>query len=411
MSSDEMILFNNNLVYTLPTPSSVVTNRTKKRSYFQNRSYSSGQTMVSTWSTGSDFVDLANSNLVIKLKVLSVPGTDYGANFGSGSICNLIENLRVYHRSGTQYTNTQKLNSYRVIEDRNCESTNWFASVGSAMGYNMSAFAINSGADDQIFIIPLNKLHPFFNPHGGVMMPPQMASGLRVEIDQARLGDILTCANVNLPTDFEVSDIYFDIDSVSLMDSAQASINTNAQKRSLEYLYSDIFTSRTSNNTNASEVNVDINKSVAYCEKVIGIMLINFNQNNLSSDGYTTPYNRGSWWYQLGSNQYPSNQKVDSVDIAYIDNLVAWNKMKGKCGERGMTSLTKYDFSNQYGSYSASLELDTALALSAMPVTSSRTLRFEVIFDLPLAGDTTTIIYMSYLSSARSTLTSSRVDI
>lgn len=409
MSSDEMILFNNNLTYTLPTPSSVVTNRCKRRSYFQNRTYSSGQTMVSTWSTGADFVDLFNSALVIKLKTLGT--ADYGCAFGSGSVANLINNIRVFHRSGTQYTNTQKLNVYRVIEDRNCESQNWFSSIGSLMGYDIYANKFNLSENEHVFLIPLNKLHPFFSPHGGVMMPPQMASGLRVEIDQANIGDIFTCSGVEVPTDFEITDIYFDLDSVSLMDSASASVNTISQKRSLEYLYTDIFTSRTSNNTNASAVNVDVNKSVAYCEKVSAVIQLNYLQNNLTSDGYTTPYQRGSWWYQLGSNQYPSNQKIDNVSVAFADNLIVWNKMKGKCGERGETYMTQDLFNNQFGTFSASLELDTALALSAMPVTSSRTLRFEVIFDNPMVGDTTTIIFMSYLSSARSTLTSSRVDI
>ena len=67
MSSDQMILFNNNLTYELPVPSSVVVNKTKKRNYFQNRSYSGNQTMVCTLNTGADFVDLSNSNLIVKI--------------------------------------------------------------------------------------------------------------------------------------------------------------------------------------------------------------------------------------------------------------------------------------------------------------------------------------------------------
>jgi len=414
MSSDQMILFNNNLTYELPVPSSVVVNKTKKRNYFQNRSYSSQQTMVATLNTGADFVDLANSNLVVKVKVTSTNINAFACNFGSGSMVNMIENIRIFHRSGTQYTNTQKMNAFRVVEDRNCESENWFNTIGTAMGYDLAPGTIDSTTPEQTFIIPLKKVHPFFDPEGGVMLPAAMASGLRVEIDLASLGNIFlynALPNTDEPTDYEITDIYFDLESVTLMDSAQASINTNAQKKALEYLYKDVFTSRNSTPSNTSAINVDVNKSVSYADKVWSIIQINGNQNNIATDSYLTPYKAGNWWYQLGSLQYPSNQKVDSLKVAYLNNLSAWNKLKGKCGERGETEMTLSKFSGEYGAYVASLELDTSLALSGMPVTSSRTLRFELSLDSPVTFDSTTIVFMTYLSSARSTLTSSKVDI
>ena len=414
MSSDQMILFNNNLTYELPVPSSVVVNKTKKRNYFQNRSYASQQTMVATLNTGADFVDLANSNLVVKVKVTSTNVNQFACNFGSGSMMNMVENIRLFHRSGTQYTNTQKMNAYRVVDDRNCESENWFNTIGVAMGYDLAFGAIDSTTPEQIFIIPLKKLHPFFDPEGGVMLPAAMASGLRCEIDLATLGNIFlynAIPNSAAPTDYEITDIYFDLESVSLMDSAQASINTNAQKKSLEYLYKDIFTSRNSSPSNSSAINVDINKSVSYADKVWSVIQTNLTQNDVTTDSYITPYKAGNWWIQLGSLQYPSNQKVADVKSAYLNNLSAWNKLKGKCGERGMSEMTLAKYSTEYGAYVASLELDTSLALSGMPVTSSRTLRFELTLDVPLVSDSTTIVFMTYLSSARSTLTSSKVDI
>jgi hypothetical protein len=306
------------------------------------------------------------------------------------------------------------MNSFRVIEDRNCESQEWFSTIGATMGYDQAPGAISSTAPEQTFIIPLKKLHPFFDPEGGVMLPACMSSGARVEIDLASFGNIFlynALPNTDAPTDYEITDIYFDLESVSLMDSAQASINTNAQKKSLEYLYRDVFTSRNSSPSNSSAVNVDVNKSVSYAEKVWSIIQTNSIQNDVLFDSYATAYKAGNWWYQLGSLQYPSNQKVDNTKVAYINNLSAWNKLKGKCGERGQTDLTYSKFTVEYGAYVASLELDTSLALSGMPVTSSRTLRFELTLDDPLTADSTTVVFMTYLSSARSTLTSSKVDI
>ncbi len=414
MSSDEAVLFNNNLTFTLPVPSSVAVNKTKKRAYFQNRTYASGQTMVCTLNSGSSFIDLKNSNLIVKVKVTSTNVNAFGVTFGEGSCANMIENIRINHRSGSQFTNTQKLNAFRVLDDVNCESENWFNTVGTLMGYKQPAGAISSSNPEFLAVIPLKKVHPFFDPEGGVMLPPQMASGLRIEIDLATLGNIVRdsgLVNTDVPTDYSIEDIYFDLESVELMDSAQAAINTNAQKKSLEYLFKDVFTSRSSNPANSSAINVDVNKSVSYAEKVMAIIQTNGNQNNVSADSYVTPYLAGNWWVQLGSNQYPSNQKIDNEKSAYVNNLSCYRKLSGKCGERGESELTLAKYSTNYGTYAASLELDTSLALSGMPVTSSRTLRFELALDSPLANDSTCLVFMTYLTSVRSTLTSSRVDI
>lgn len=413
MSSDEMILFNNGLSYTLPVPTSVVTNKVKKRSYFQNRSYDAQQTMVCTWSSASDYIDAANSSLVVKVKVL--PGAQPPAcNFGRGSAMNICENVRIFHRSGTQYTNTQKMNAYRAIDDRMCESENWFQSIGAGMGYDLvDGYFGDVGFDEHLFVIPLKKLHPFFDG-SSALLPSAMVGALRVEIDLATVGNIFKAgniANTAPPDGYEITSIYFDLESVALMDSAQASLNSKAQKQSLEYLYSDIFTSRNSTPSNTSSVNIDINKSVSYCQKAMAVIQRNDYQNNTSEDSYSTPYLDGNWWFQLGSMQYPSNQKVDDTRVGYNSALCTWDKFKGKCGERGETAITYSDFRNHTGVYSISAELDTSLALSGQPVTSSRTLRFELSLDAAVAQDSTTLVFMKYLSSARSTLTSSKVDI
>jgi hypothetical protein len=241
-----------------------------------------------------------------------------------------------------------------------------------------------------------------------------LVAGARIEIDLATLGNIFFDnqeVGTSPPTDYSVEDIYLDLESVALMDSASASVNANAQKRSLEYLYHDIFTSRNASPSNSSSINVDINKSVSYATKVWSVIQTDGNQNDVQSEGYSTPYVAGKWWYHLGSLQYPAVQQIDNDKVAYANNLVTWNKNAGKCGERGETEMTLADYKTKYGSYSACLEMDTALALSALPVTSSRTLRFEASLDNPLTNNSTTIVFMNFLTSARCTLTSCKVDI
>jgi hypothetical protein len=417
-SVDQSILFINNLSYQLPTPSSVVTNRVLKRAYFQNRNYASENTMICQFNTGSDSVNTKNSKLVLKVKATNPDSNDAGATFGSGSAMNFVKNIRIYHRSGTTYTNTQKMNLFRAKVDHIKESSTWFSSIGDPlMGYNRGIEFVKESPNDphatQYVEIPLDKLHPFFDPHGGCLLPNQIAAGLRVEID---LENPLTVfqqltSNANPITVYIIEDFYFDLESYSLMDSAQASLNTTASTKSLEYLYTDIFTSQNSNPSLNSQVNIDINKSVALADSVIGCVQAQASINVGTQDTFATPYVPGSWWFMLGSNQYPL-QKVDVIKSAYAQALLTFDKFSHSNNDSALVYAgANGGFSDKFGIYSQSLERDTSLALSASPVNASRSLRFELTFDAPINEPLLITIFLQYLSSSRSTLLNSRVDI
>ena len=426
-SVDQSILFINNLSYQLPTPSSVVTNRVLKRAYFQNRNYASENTMICQFNTGSDSVNTKNSKLVLKVVAgISDEAKNCESDFGSGSGMNLVKNIRIYHRSGTTYTNTQKMNLFRSKVDHIKESATWFSSIGNPMmGYNGGIQFQNGNAPNTLthyIEIPLDKLHPFFDPHGGCLLPNQIAAGLRVEID---LENPLTAfAQSSLDEDdgfissYTIEDCYFDLESYSLMDSAQASLNTTASTKSLEYLYTDIFTSQNSNPSLNSQVNIDINKSVALADSVIGCVQRQSSIIDGTKDSFGTQYYNGSWWYMLGSNQYPL-QKVDVSKSAYAQALLTFDKFSHPNNDSALVLgvitaggvVEESGFVSTYGIYSQSLERDTSLALSASPVNASRSLRFELTYDTAPAVAQLITIFLQYLSSSRSTLLNSRVDI
>lgn len=409
MSSDSSILFANNLDYQAPIPSSVTINRVLKRQMFQNRQYSSQQTMTCVLNTGVDMVDTTNSSLVLKVKVT---GGAYSCGFGTGSACNLIQNIRIFHRSGTQYTNTQRMNLYRKFDDRYTKSSNWFDTIGVIMGYGSGTIITNqiSGQDTFLAVIPLNLLHPFFEPEGGKFLPSVMASGLRIEIDLAPLANAFLNGTTfeGAPTDYTIEDIYLNTMSVTLMDSAQASLNTTASKQSLEYVYRDIFTSQNSQPSDSTTVNIDINRSVGFCEKAIAMVQLASSINNIETDSFSANYYPSSWWYTLGSNQYP-NQKISDSKSAYSTALITYDKFKA--GNMSPTDVTYDTFEEGDGIYAVNLERDTALALSASPVNSSRALRFENTLDATIGAASIVTVFMSYLASARSSLLSSKVDI
>jgi len=191
------------------------------------------------------------------------------------------------------------------------------------------------------------------------------------------------------------------------MDSAQASLNTVAQRSSLEYVYKDIFTSTNSVPSLSTQVNIDINKSVAFCDNAMMCLQTQSEVSNILTDGMSTFYKDGQWWFTLGSNQYP-NQKIDDVKIAYHQSLQTYDKLNRKDLP---TSVGLNEFGNTAGIYAVSLERDTSLALSQSPVNASRALRFELSYTVAPTVPLLATIYMTYITSARSSLLSSRVDV
>jgi hypothetical protein len=413
------VLFANNLTYTLPSSSSIATNRVMKRNYFQNRNYQNDTTMICQYNTGTDFIDPINSTLNLRVKVTpgGNPGDKLAANFGVGSVQNLIKNIRIYHRSGTTYTNTIKQNLFSVKRDRYNKSANWFSSIGSAlMGYD-EAVIFNRDPDspdvpvlEKDFQIPLNLLHGFFNPLGEPLMPAVMASGLRVEIDlESARGAFVNATGLNFTTiiSYEITDCYFNLMSTSLMDSAVAAVNANAAKNSLEYLYLDLFTSTNSQSANNSAVNIDVNKSVALLNEALTVVQTQAQLNNYTIDQFATAYVPGQWWYQLGSMQFP-NVKIDTPLLAYHQALITFDKMKTDDKEADTNFGT---FLASDGIYANSFERNSALSLSQVPCNASRSLRFELNYDEAPTVATIVTTYLEYVTSSRSTLLNSRIDI
>jgi hypothetical protein len=380
--------------------------------------------MICQFNTGTDSIQCKNSSLVLKVKGFIQVGSEIAqSGFGTGSGFNIIKNIRIYHRSGTTYCNVQKMNLYRAKYDHISESTSWFSSIGEPlMGYNNGIlFSYNDASpeqdDVQYIQIPLGKLHGLFSPQGGCIMPSQISAGLRVEIDTESGTTVFSKiegAGIDPFVDYEIQDVYFSLDSVALMDSAQASINTTASTQSLEYLYEDVFTSQNSQPSNNSQVNIDINKSVALADSVISCVQNQQDIGNPLSDSFGSVYREGSWWYSLGSLNFPV-QKVDNRKSGYHQALVTWDKFVHPDNDSAIrylpTLANPSAFSNKYGVYAQSLERDTSLALSASPVNASRSLRFELTYVDPPTIPTLVTVFLTYLTSSRSTLLNSRCDI
>ena len=99
---------------------------------------------------------------------------------------------------------------------------------------------------------------------------------------------------------------------------------TVAQTKNLEYVYYDVFTSQNSLSAGVNGVNIDINKSVARTDNVIECYQIASAIGTYQLDSFATSYvDNSSWWYQLGSNQYPQQTKLITRPARIITLLLA----------------------------------------------------------------------------------------
>jgi hypothetical protein len=347
----------------------------------------------------------------------NVIGQNWTAGFGVGSVQNLIKNIRIYHRSGTTYTNTIKQNLFAVKRDRYNKSANWFTTIGGPfMGYDVTDVFYDDpdgplvSVTEVNFSIPLTLLHGFFNPLGEVLIPAVIASGLRIEIDlESARGALVN--SVQIPAtyvqSYEITDCYFNLMSTSLMDSVVASVNSNAAKNSLEYLYLDLFTSTNSQSALATTVNIDVNKSVALLNEAVSVVQLQSQLNGYFVDQFSTAFISGQFWYQLGSQQYPT-QKNDTDILAYQQALVCWDKMRN---EEYPSQIIFQRFKESQGVYANSFERNSALSLSQVPVNASRSLRFELTYDVAPVENSIVTVFLEYITSSRATLLNARVDI
>jgi len=400
------MLYTNNFQYVGPTPSSCTLNRVLKRQVFGLRNYSASQTMVCQLNTGTDFVDCTNSSIVFSIQTVGTPA--YSVDFGEGSAMNIVRNIRIFHRSGTSYTNTQRMNLYRKTEDNMSESAEWFTTIGDLMGYGNTSVFSSASVTEYTFVVPLSKLHPFFDATDGVFLPPQMASGLRIEIDLSNPNEAFVETSAEAGTNFtsyNITDVYINAMSVTLTDDAVSSVNQVSQSQSLEYVYRDVFTSVQP--VNSTTLSVDVNRSVGYADSAYMILQKLFGVSLISDDAFENEFLNGQWWFRLGSNQYP-NQQITDEKNAYSTALITWDKFKSTVSPRTTFQL----FSTTNGVYSVTLERDSALALSQSPVNASRALRFELTLDAnPGINTYLSIIFLTYMSNSRSTMLSSKVDI
>lgn len=318
--SQQGILALNSMSYRMEPDLSIVIQRNVQATYFQNQDAAPGATLTAILQTGSCFVNLRQSSLVLDVQNQSINasagGAVSGANsspawFGTngGSACNLISRIMLTSKNGTLIERIDNCNVLSAIKVNYKYDDSWRHSVGSLMGVVMPAGILNSGTSTTAtvsqtetaqslgwlsasdgatadsgaitrFVIPLYVFSTFCDSLGS-LAPPQLMAGMKVEILLENPANAMMDASPgaaginNKILNYHVVACRLDLESYLLTDSVQTVLNEEASSRGLDVVSATTVDTQAQRTNNT--ISVDVSRScsralsVVYKERVLPV--------------------------------------------------------------------------------------------------------------------------------------------
>ena len=409
-SSDLMV---NNLIYKQPVALSLAVNRTYKKMFFQRSAYvgDKSSTMIATWNTGTSYVNCDNSYLSFKVRLTGTSTPT--ASFGSGSAMNVINQVTLMSRSGTELDRLSNANLWSKFDSLYRLPEGYLTTVGSVQGWGPTLSASDpanlNGVTYKRFILPLSVISPFFRPMKKQLIPPQLASGLEVQIV---LEDFRTALMglTGVTTGYDIEGLYFNLDCTDLTDDTQRSLNYESSASGLEVSYERIFTSASQLPSNQLSISQQCRKAVSQACFATTLTISQADKINIAVDPLCcVPFNTTSFQYRLGALYFPNQEVVDASDgvEAYMIAQETYDKLKHPYSEGAMT-LTR--FNAKHGILAASMERDTNLSVSGLPINNSRVLELSATF-AAVSEPLEVITFLQYCCVARSYIDNTAVSI
>ena len=337
----DSLLTVNQLSYRMPPAINIANKVTHTIQYSQQASYDGGSTMIWDLQTGNSFIDANCSYL--RFVVTPSDGTHC---FGSGSAASLFERVIIRSRTGKELSRVENSNLLSKFMDRYQKSEEWLRTVGKAQGYSVrnqataaAVYADAVPATGKLFVIPLCAIFPCFNLIGSKLIPPQVASGLRVEIRLASPNDAFCSVDQSTKltlASYIVSKPEMHVKEYTLNDNFQRAISEMANQ-GLNLLYKEHYNTIVSQTTN--QINYDIKKAVSKALKLSVITRKNADLSTAGADRFASlPYNFEKIQSNCGSDYVPNQPlsidgavTADNVNEAYYycleeaDKLEYWN--------------------------------------------------------------------------------------
>lgn len=380
----------NNLMYSQPKALSLATNRTYTKAYFQRAAYKGDRstTMICDWNSGTSFVNCANSYLVVAMKVTADGVTSSG--FGSGSAMNLFNEIRIKSRSGVELSRIQNVNTWSLFDSVYNRTSQNLNTVGILEGFSKdrtpttSKFDTDAGGESPItkFIIPLSCISTYFRPLDGQLMPPQLASGLRLELSLEDYRTALTqVSGASTVTGYEITDCYFQLDQVDLTDETQRAINMDSAKDGLEWSYERVYTTISQLPSNQTSASDQVRKAVSQACYAYSLVVNQADKTDITKDSLVAKvFNTDTFQYRCGSLYFPFS-RIEKGSDGRESCMIAYETFDKLRHQFHETSVTPTEFKNKFGIMAASLERDQSLQFSGLAVNNSRTLELDCTFE------------------------------
>ena len=371
----------NNLIYELPKALALSTNRTHKRQFPQRSTYTVDRNTTMVWDimSGNAFGNQENSYIHYKMNAKNVtPDIATMPDFGSGSVLNLHREVRIQSRSGTEVDRLENCNLFNKNRIDYEKSEQWKKTIGAAFFVNSAVPLFNTANTITTEVnIPLCEIAPFFRPlKKGQQIPPQILSGLRLEISMESLARAFKdpLGYFGAGSSLELSDIYISLDCVDLSDETSKLINLESSQTGLEICYNRVYNNAHTYPAGTNSFTSQITKSVSQAVHAFTVISNNTNSNLSTVDSFLSePFRTTSWQYRLGSQYYPHQNIISQVGAtvsvagqeSYLHAMASYEKMANSFRE---SSVTPTDYANGKGILSVSLERNQSLAVSGLPI-------------------------------------------
>ena len=314
-------LTDSDLTYLAKNSSSLVIERTSKRSYADNPEYGTGNTnLVVNFQTGVDYVDGRNSYLKLTLEPNKLTNTFM--TWGNGSVLNLIDTVTVKSRSGTVLGRTERVNLLQYYETKYKNSWSYFGDGvagatsqglgmgGGLLGYSRAATTLPGSVD---YNIPLHFIHSFFDQEN--LLPSMVMKGMRLEIT---LADASTAFKVTasppesaVPPTYVVRNVWASLDSYRLTDDAMRKLNDMSREaEGLVLQYHDYEQSRFTRPVGVNNVSTEVRKTVSMANEAFLVTRIEANINDKAKDSFLAqPLTDGDrYQWRVGSMYLPQTE-------------------------------------------------------------------------------------------------------
>jgi len=311
----------NQLSYRLPPQISIASKCTHVINYPQQASYNGGQTMIFDCQTGSQFVDPACSYLRM---VVKPSASTHG--FGSGSVANIFSRVVVRTATGKELSRVEDASLIMKMLDVYNNANDWKSTTGRSQGYSADPVANTAYGDavpstGKLFIIPIQTLMPCMSPHGAKLVPPNLMSGLRIELTlngaSKAFAQVDQSAGLADLASYIVDTAELHLKVHELADAFQRKIQEMSQN-GLNYLYKEHFHNIVSPGANTN-INFDVKKA---CSKALTARIMTRPSNiGVGRDHHASSvYNYTTMQSHIGSDYFP-NQKLQVDGAPTIDNI------------------------------------------------------------------------------------------